>query len=294
MNDPFGRVTLTQTTPSEMLMRMGKARIASALALAIVLGGAALAACPPDCVPGGGPAATDCFVAWSGIPQMAASCVDGTTCDVDGEADGVCTIGIQGCINVAGLQECTPSGLTASPAVKPGKSPIAQALSSGLGRLDPGASACSEPGLALPVKSSIGGIKKSVTRLTVSAASGGRKDRDRLVLTCEPSATPPSFAQVQDVFTRRCATPTCHVGPAASQGLNLQDGRAYDALLNRPSTEKRNAVLVQPGSLKRSYLARKVLGKGIVLARMPVDVRPLDPADVYTLLSWIQNGAPGD
>src|SRR5437879_1010515 len=86
-------------------------RIPVALAFALLLAPAARAGCPPDCVAGGGPSATDCFVAWSGLPGMTETCADGEACDIDGKVDGVCMLGLQGCINVPGLGACTPRGL---------------------------------------------------------------------------------------------------------------------------------------------------------------------------------------
>src|SRR5947199_5810206 len=58
-----------------------------ALAFVLALAPAARADCPPDCVAGGGPSATDCFVAWSGLPGMSETCADGEACDIDGKVD---------------------------------------------------------------------------------------------------------------------------------------------------------------------------------------------------------------
>ena len=103
-------------------------RILVAVVLVLALGSAAGAECPPDCIAGGGPAATDCFVAWSGMQAMSEACTDGEACDIDGKVDGVCTLGIQGCINVPGLGPCMPAGLSAPPTVTPSKDPTGQAL----------------------------------------------------------------------------------------------------------------------------------------------------------------------
>src|SRR5438874_756603 len=181
-------------------------RIPVALAFALLLAPAARAGCPPDCVAGGGPSATDCFVAWSGLPGMTETCADGEACDIDGKVDGVCMLGLQGCINVPGLGACTPAGLSGPPTVKPSKDPTGQALASALAALDPAGSGCTPPGLALPLRLSLAGIKPGKARLTVTASSGGRRDRDKLRLTCTPGAAQPSFAQnVQPIFTVRCS-----------------------------------------------------------------------------------------
>src|SRR5438309_1526194 len=179
-------------------------RIPVALAFALLLAPAARAGCPPDCVAGGGPSATDCFVAWSGLPGMTETCADGEACDIDGKVDGVCMLGLQGCINVPGLGACTPAGLSGPPTVKPSKDPTGQALAAALAALDPAGSGCTPPGLALPLRLSLAGIKPGKARLTVTASSGGRRDRDKLRLTCTPGAAQPSFAQnVQPIFSPR-------------------------------------------------------------------------------------------
>src|SRR5213593_2693470 len=99
-------------------------RSTTALLLCTLFGGRAFGACPADCVAGGGPAATDCFVAWSAATTI--TCVDGDACDLDGAADGVCTLGLQACINVPGLSPCTPSALDGAPTVAPAGTSLAQ------------------------------------------------------------------------------------------------------------------------------------------------------------------------
>src|SRR6266568_5127010 len=127
-------------------------RIPVALAFVLALAPAARADCPPDCVAGGGPSATDCFIAWSGLPGMSETCADGEACDLDGKVDGICTLGLQGCINVPGLGACTPAGL------------------------------------GLPLKLSLAGISPGKAHFTVTASSSGKRDRDKLRLTCTPGA----------------------------------------------------------------------------------------------------------
>jgi len=67
---------------------------------------------------------------------MSETCADGEACDIDGKVDGVCTLGLQGCINVPGLGACTPAGLSGPPTVTPSKTPTGQALAAALHALD--------------------------------------------------------------------------------------------------------------------------------------------------------------
>ena len=279
-------------------------RTPTALLVAALLGGAAVADCPPDCVGGGGPPETDCFVVFSGIPATTASCTDGEACDMDGKVDGVCTLDLQACINVPGLGSCTPRGLSGRPTVKPSNGPTAQQLQNALAALDPSAEGCTPPGLAVPLKVSLAGIKPATARLTITATSGGKHVKDKLRLTCQPNSTAPSFAQdVQPIFTKKCAYSGCHDAGSRFGQQVLDPGVAYTDTWKVPSSEVPNLVRVMPGSIKKSFLARKIIGKGIPNGRgggtMPFGcpgVPPLNGCltqqELGTILSWIANGAP--
>jgi len=162
---------------------------------------------------------------------MSEACADGEACDIDGKVDGVCTLGLQGCINVPGLGACTPAGLSGPPTVTPSKTPTGQALAAALHALDPSTHACTPPGLGLPLKLSLAGIKPGKAHLTVTASSGGKRDRDKLRLTCTPGAAQIGFARdVQPIFTARCAITSCHTNQNRSGGQSLEMGVAYAEL----------------------------------------------------------------
>ena len=101
-------------------------------------------------------------------------------------------------------------------------------------------------------------------------------------------------ATVQPIFDANCVA--CHQSGAAQQGLNLESGSAYAAVVNHRSAVV-DRVLVVPGSPTTSYLMLKVLGthgevggKGV---RMPM-VGDLSPADIQALRDWIAAGAKND
>jgi hypothetical protein len=285
-------------------MKDADVRWIATLAIVIELGARAHADCAPDCVPGGGPATTDCFVAWSGIPATSVRCTDGDpSCDLDSKADGACTLALQGCINVRGLAGCSPTALIAPPSVKPSKVPAARALAAAFEALDPGTSGCTPPGLTVPVTLSLAGIGPGKLRLTVTASADGKRDRDKLVLTCLPGSRAPSLSlNVQPILTARCAIPSCHSGPQPSGHLDLSPGQSWASEVNVPSTSGDRAR-VMPGSPRQSELAHRILGVGLPPGRrmMPEgcpDAPPasgcLTRAEIVTLLSWIQNQAPND
>jgi hypothetical protein len=75
----------------------------------VVAGDQATCATPGwACLPGGGTARTDCFSEWlvraeSVVPagkRALTRCVDGSSCDADGVADGVCTVAVGLCFSV--------------------------------------------------------------------------------------------------------------------------------------------------------------------------------------------------
>jgi len=101
-------------------------------------------------------------------------------------------------------------------------------------------------------------------------------------------------ATVQPIFDANCVA--CHQAGAAQQGLNLESGSSYAAVVNHRSAVV-DRVLVVPGSPATSYLMLKVLGThgevGGKGARMPM-VGELSPTDVQALRDWIAAGAKND
>jgi hypothetical protein len=273
--------------------------------VAVALSGAVVhATCPPDCMLGGGPAATDCFVQWGGAPAGKTPCTDGdATCDTDGKADGVCTIGLQACVNVPATG-CTPAPLTAV-TVKPTTLPAEAALATALGALVGDATqtcTAASPGFAIPLKggTTLAPVKNGVAAFKV-AATAGKVDVDKLKLSCAPGAQ--LARDVQPIFTAKCATTGCHAGPTPAGGHTLEDGKTWADNVNVKTTNPRNGLRVKPGSVKGSFLARKVLGLGIKdgTAQMPSGCPGLPPTsgcltpqETLIILSWIQRGAPND
>jgi hypothetical protein len=282
-------------------MKRIRLRSSTALLSVLLLAGSAGADCPPDCFAGGGPAATDCFVEWGGISAATTTCKDGDACDMDGQLDGVCTFPIQACINVDGSASgCQAVGLSGPPKVVPRKGSGA-ALASALAALDPTVPGCTPAGLAVPLKVSVAGVKKVKARMKVSVKSGGRKDTDTITLVCL-AGTPPLAGAVQDAFTAKCAIPTCHEGTLPSGDMSLQDGSTAANTINVRAIANRRLVRVKPGSVRKSFLARKLFRNGIPAngsqgALMPSGCNSVSPekcltdAELLAILSWIQAGA---
>jgi hypothetical protein len=269
------------------------------LVIVLTLAAPASAACPPDCFAGGGPAITDCFVEWGGIAGASTSCVDGDpSCDTDGQADGTCTLALSACINVPGdALGCTAGALSAPPKLSPRNAPAVQGLAAALAALGTTGQACTPPGFTVPLKVAVGGVKPGKIRLKMTAVSGGKRDADAITLQCLSGS--PSLARIQqDIFTPKCATSGCHKGAAPSAALSLENGKSYPQLVGQRSDNVPSLTRVTPFSVKRSFLARKILGKGIPGgtggALMPLGLPRLTPAEAATVLEWIQAGAPNN
>jgi hypothetical protein len=268
-------------------------RFALATLALLAVARAVLADCPP-CFPGGGPAATDCFVQWAGVSATATACADGSACDADGLLDGVCTFPVAACINVA------PCAGPLSSIKASGRDASARTLDAALRALDPASQSCTPQGLAVALKApGPKGVKPATAKITTVAASGGKRDRDALRFTCEPAV--PSLARdVQPIFTAKCATPACHVGLPGQGQLNLEEGQSLGTLVGQAAFSPFAGKLqrVRAGSVKQSYLARKILGKGLKRGDplMPqacgAPTTPcLTEAEKYLIVAWIQTGA---
>lgn len=288
-------------------MRFAARLLSLAVPFALALTGSALAqTCAPTCFGGGGPAATDCVIGWGGVVAATTTCVDGSACDQDGVADGVCTFPLSACLDPDGT--CGATGVTS---VKVGPRSLAAgvALQTAIQALTPGT--CTAPGLAVPVKRSagLGKIKDGKAKLKVTVVADGTKDPDKMTLVCKPAA--PSFAtDIQPILTATCTSFTgCHAAKDVENsengtggGLNLDPTVAYTELVNGPSTTGGKLPEVTPGNIAKSFLAKKLLGIGLkppaINITMPQScgVEPTIPcltdAELYRILAWIQAGAP--
>ncbi len=106
-----------------------------------------------------------------------------------------------------------------------------------------------------------------------------------------------TFADVQAIFTQRCAFAGCHGGERPAEGLDLTEGLAFAELINVEPTNA-NAVTmgflrVIPGDSGNSFLVIKVAGNpGVGLGdRMPRFALPLEEDEVATIRSWVDAGA---
>ena len=135
-------------------------------------------------VPGGGKAASDCYVEFdvggaSGSNKV--TCVDGDpACDADGQCQGVCTFSVAVCVNQPNVASCTPA--TPKKPVKVRGASIAVPATSDA---SPACGELSQVPVALKGKKRTKPGRKVVAATAVVDGKPAR-DADRLVLRCMP------------------------------------------------------------------------------------------------------------
>ncbi|MDZ7315462.1 MAG: hypothetical protein ONB24_04995 [candidate division KSB1 bacterium] len=101
-----------------------------------------------------------------------------------------------------------------------------------------------------------------------------------------PSGTRITFSAIQQtIFTPQCVS--CHGGSYPAAGLNLEAGKAYEALVNVPSASSPQKRVV-PFNSAESYLVWVLDGKQAPL--MPPSGR-LAQAQIDSVIAWIDRGA---
>ena len=126
-----------------------------------------------------------------------------------------------------------------------------------------------------------------------------------------PEGTLATFrGAVQPIFTARCATAGCHAGATPAEGLNLEDGQAYDNVFlvleggehehaatapasatppGRPTHEGEH-FQIEPFDPFSSHLFLKIIGQEEG-ERMPLGGPYLDEAQESAIRTWILEGA---
>jgi len=128
------------------------------------------------------------------------------------------------------------------------------------------------------------------------AADGPAADGPAVDGPAGGDAASPSFAsQVQPIFGASCAVSSCHAGASPQAGMSLESGSAYSALVGVASAQCATLKRVEPGDPGQSYLMQKLDGSGSCFtgSKMP-PAGSITSAQVETIRSWIQSGAPNN
>jgi len=101
-----------------------------------------------------------------------------------------------------------------------------------------------------------------------------------------------TFAEVDTILNRSCSFDSCHSASASAAGFSVE-GDSYAAMVGVASAQQPDIHLVEAGDSANSYLVMKLEGaEGITNDAMPPPNGGLDAADIATITSWIDAGAP--
>jgi hypothetical protein len=131
---------------------------------------------------------------------------------------------------------------------------------------------------------------------------GGGPPEPACTPTVDPAAAPRFAQNIQPIYNKSCAVPGCHLGPAPAQFLDLSQGKAYRATVNRRSTEVRSLLLVEPDDPDGSYLFQKIRGDpGLTIMPVGCDIdAPANGAvcltadEIEAIRTWILACAPNN
>ena len=108
--------------------------------------------------------------------------------------------------------------------------------------------------------------------------------------------TNPSFERdIQPILTARCATASCHNLATQQMGLNLDEGHAYDAIVDQSSPSSHNLAYIRPFEPDSSWLVRMIQAdpaRRFFVERMPLGRAPLTENQIATIINWVNAGAP--
>jgi len=165
------------------------------------------------CVPAFASAARrdECLLAWrtsaGGAPSanVRVVCRDGAACDLDGAADGVCTLSAQLCVNVAG---CEPDDVSAL-ALSGRDAPVLAAAAAEVSLPAP-AEACST---GSPIRLALDGRQQAKLALAATASAAERRDRDALRVVCRRARASAARAVVVTTTFETGALATVRTAP---------------------------------------------------------------------------------
>jgi len=183
--------------------------------VAMAVLGIGLGSSPASAVvlPGNGPVESDCYVGLdigsatgavvdvTSKKKVTVTCTDGDPCDLDGACNGTCVSSVGICINLAGVEGCTPPGTLDKAS---GKGKVKGVKGSGgkvvieVPQLLEGSVCGAFIDVNTPIKTTKKGDKpgKASVKLAATAPKGTkpRKDNDKFELICNPCAASASGA----------------------------------------------------------------------------------------------------
>jgi hypothetical protein len=110
---------------------------------------------------------------------------------------------------------------------------------------------------------------------------------------CDASVSPSFKGDIEPILNASCTGAACHGGARPKEGLRLEAGSAYAAMVGVATNQcSGNRVLVDPGSPSTSYVMQKLLNIDICTGtQMPKAGQLLAPGELDLISAWICDGA---
>lgn len=97
---------------------------------------------------------------------------------------------------------------------------------------------------------------------------------------------------VRGIFGQSCASSTCHGGDHPKAGLSLEAEDIPENMIDVPSVQNSEYMLIDTVYPSSSYLLLKITGgEGMKGKKMPVMAKPLSDEDIKAIESWIREFA---
>jgi len=309
------------------------AMLAGALAVASFLMLSAAPAAQAIIYGGGGGARADCLAVFSADLNDPPSrprqmrCADGAVCDADGIVNGICQFEVAVCANSTfDPTHCTLAGVddilvdhsldNGDPRFDVDFQALQGRIESAIDFPEEDLDECSSTSaIRVPIVGPLANgqcksAKKIVRMKTRSISFQGKRytDTDKLTLICDPPPTcnaqaifTSSFQRIQrQVLNQSCALSGCHDSQSQMGGLLLEEGTAYDALVD---VAPANVAAAGAGwkrvdgtnaSTETSFVIHKLTGDldAGMGDRMPFQRPKLPSYLVDVIKHWIEAGAP--
>jgi chitinase len=140
------------------------------------------------------------------------------------------------------------------------------------------------------------GLAASTTyHIVVRAEDGaGNEESNTIELAGTTGAPVTLSAGVQPLFTANCTNAGCHGRVNPKEGLDLRAGKSYSDLVGVPSAQCSNRMRVSAGNSAASYLVDKLTGTSLCSGSKMPKSGSLSPAEIQTVIDWIDLGAPNN
>jgi hypothetical protein len=98
--------------------------------------------------------------------------------------------------------------------------------------------------------------------------------------------------EVREILGHNCATSICHAGKRPKMDLSLEADDIPANMIDVPSRQDSDLMLIDTGDPSRSYLLLKITGgEGMKGRKMPIMKDSLDEKEIRAITEWVEQFA---